>query len=58
MFNGDGLLDIYVSKELYDFEPERRKNKLYLNQGDFKFIEAAEKWGIADDQRSRQSVFF
>ncbi|MDA7570985.1 VCBS repeat-containing protein [Flavobacteriaceae bacterium] len=56
--NGDGLLDIYVSKELYDFEPERRKNKLYLNQGDFKFIEAAEKWGIADDQRSRQSVFF
>jgi len=56
--NGDGLLDIYVSKELYDFEPERRKNKLYLNQGNFKFIEAAEKWGIADDQRSRQSVFF
>ena len=50
--NGDGLLDIYVSKELYDFEPERRKNKLYLNQGDFKFIEAAEKWGVADDQRS------
>ena len=56
--NGDGLLDIYVSKELYDYQPERRKNKLYLNQGDFKFIEAAEDWGIADDQRSRQSVFF
>lgn len=56
--NGDGLLDIYVSKELYDYQPERRKNKLYLNQGNFKFIEAAEDWGIADDQRSRQSVFF
>ena len=55
--NGDGLLDIYVSKELYDFQPERRKNKLYLNQGDFKFIEVAEKWGVADDQRSRQAVF-
>ena len=55
--NGDGLLDIYVSKELYDFQPERRKNKLYLNQGDFKFIEVAERWGVADDQRSRQSVF-
>ena len=56
--NGDGLLDIYVSKELYDFEPERRANKLYINKGNFTFEEEAEKWGVDDKQRSRQAVFF
>ena len=56
--NGDGLLDIYVSKELYDFKPERRANKLYINKGNFTFEEEAEKWGVDDKQRSRQAVFF
>jgi len=56
--NGDGLLDIYVSKELYDFQPERRANKLYINKGNFTFKEEAEKWGVDDKQRSRQAVFF
>ena len=42
--NGDGLLDIYVSKELYDFQPERRANKLYINKGNFTFEEEAEKY--------------
>ena len=31
--NGDGLLDIYVSKELYDFQPELEnllKKRVYL----------------------------
>ena len=56
--NGDGLLDIYVSKELYDFQPERRANKLYINKGNFTFEEEAEKWGVDDNQRSRQAVFF
>ena len=56
--NGDGLLDIYVSKELYDFQPERRANKLYINKGNFTFEEEAEKWGVDDKQRSRQAVFF
>jgi hypothetical protein len=56
--NADGLLDIYVSKELYDFEPERRANKLYINKGDFKFEEEGKKWGVNDTQRSRQALFF
>ena len=56
--NGDGLLDIYVSKELYDFQPERRANKLYINKGNFTFEEEAGKWGVDDKQRSRQAVFF
>mgnify|MGYP001251877058 FL=1 len=56
--NGDGFLDIYVSKELYDFQPERRANKLYINKGNFTFKEEGEKWGVNDKQRSRQAVFF
>ena len=55
--NGDGFLDIYVSKELYDFQPERRANKLYINKGNFTFKEEGEKWGVNDKQRSRQAVF-
>ena len=30
--NNDGLLDIYVSCELYDDKPKLRTNKLYINQ--------------------------
>lgn len=56
--NGDGLQDIYVSKELYDFQPQRRANKLYINKGNFTFVEQAKEWGVDDKQRSRQAVFF
>ena len=56
--NNDGFQDLYISKELYDDDPDRRKNKLYINQGDNTFIDQAEKWGVADSQRTRQSVFF
>ena len=55
--NADGFVDIYVSKELYDFEPERRKNKLYINQQNGMFVEAAAQWGVDNDARTRQSVF-
>ena len=56
--NNDGLLDIYVSCELYDDKPELRTNKLYINQGNFKFIESAKSWGVDVDRRTRHSVFF
>jgi len=56
--NNDGLLDIYVSKELYDDKPDLRKNKLYMNQGNAKFIEQAEKFGVANSQRTRHATFF
>ena len=56
--NGDGFQDVYVSKELYDHDPERRRNKLYINQGNLTFKEEAKKWGIANSERSRQAVFF
>ncbi len=55
--NNDGLLDIYVTKELYDHKPELRKNKLYINQGNAKFIEMAEKFGVANSERTRSATF-
>ena len=56
--NNDGLLDIYVSCELYDDAPVLRRNKLYINQGSFKFKESASDWGVDVDRRTRHSVFF
>ncbi len=55
--NNDGLLDIYVTCELYDDDTERRKNKLYINKGNFQFEEQAASYGIDDAERSRGASF-
>lgn len=55
--NNDGLLDIYVSKELYDHKIELRKNSLYINQGGAIFKEMAEQYGIANTERTRHATF-
>ncbi|PCJ95558.1 MAG: hypothetical protein COA50_10040 [Flavobacteriaceae bacterium] len=55
--NNDGHLDIYVSRELYDDEPELRKNLLYINKGDGTFSEQAEAYGIANSERTRHATF-
>ncbi|MRI01122.1 hypothetical protein GH721_11330 [Kriegella sp. EG-1] len=60
--NNDGLIDIYVCRELYDDNLELRKNKLYINKGVNKegiptFKESAEKYGLADNQRTRHASF-
>ena len=58
--NNDGWLDIYVTRELYDDAPERRKNLLYINQKDAnspKFKEVAAEWGIEDTARTRHATF-
>lgn len=56
--NHDGLLDIYFSvsgpKEKY----KDRKNQLFINQGDMKFVEKASEYGIADEGYSSGAVFF
>ena len=54
--DGNGHKDIYVCRFLWD-QPDRRKNLLYLNQGDMTFKEAAESFGIADPGYSIQSTF-
>ena len=61
--NGDGWDDIYVTRELYDGQPDRRRNLLYLNNADRKegpgtFREVAAQAGVDDPARSRHAVFF
>lgn len=55
--NNDGLIDIAVSNHYYQ-EPEKRKNKLYINKGNSKFEEMGEELGLADPGYSIQTVFF
>jgi enediyne biosynthesis protein E4 len=55
--NGDGLLDIYVSYSGKG-SPDSRKNELWINQGNFKFSEKAEEYGLADPSNSSQGLFF
>ncbi len=56
--NGDGYIDIYVCRELYDDDQELRKNKLYINNGNLTFSEQATKFGIDNNERSRHATFF
>lgn len=55
--NQDGLLDIYVCASGFP-EPSKRKNLLFINNGDLTFTESAKKYGIDDDGYSTQAVFF
>jgi hypothetical protein len=55
--NNDGHLDIYVSRELYDENPNWRRNLLYLNKGDGTFEEKAEEFNIANTERTRHATF-
>ncbi|QNJ98187.1 VCBS repeat-containing protein [Constantimarinum furrinae] len=55
--NGDGFLDIYVSRS-GDMDPEKRKNALFINNGDLTFSERAEEYGLADESYSTQASFF
>jgi enediyne biosynthesis protein E4 len=55
--NGDGRLDIYICRSA-DAIPERRKNLLFINNGDLTFTEKAEEYGLADEGYSTQAAFF
>lgn len=55
--NNDGYEDIYVSCALY-LKPNKRENKLFINQGDNTFVEDAFTYGINDQGFSIQSGFF
>ncbi len=56
--NGDGWLDIYVTRGGWLERAEQRKNLLYINQKDGTFREEGGKWGIDDPGFSIASVFF
>ncbi len=55
--NQDGFLDIYICRSADD-DPEKRKNLLFVNNGDLTFREEAEKYGLADNGYSTQASFF
>ncbi|MCM4172390.1 hypothetical protein DHD32_12925 [Arenibacter sp. TNZ] len=61
--NNDGWQDIYVTRELYDGNPEIRKNRLYINtskdNSDNKttFKESAAEYGLDNSERTRHATF-
>ena len=55
--NGDGKLDIYICRSA-DAMPARRRNLLYINNGDGTFTEKAAEYGLADEGFSTQAAFF
>jgi len=60
--NNDGRQDIYVCATIYA-DPERRKNLLYINQGNNAdgipvFKEMAAEYGLDDDSHSTMASFF
>jgi hypothetical protein len=55
--NSDGKLDIYICRSA-DGDAARRKNLLFINNGDLTFTEKAEEYGLADPGYSTQAAFF
>ena len=55
--NADGLLDIYVCRSAAK-DPFKRKNLLFINNGDLTFTEKAAAYGIDDSGYSTQGAFF
>lgn len=54
--NGDGWLDIYVCQ--VDHGVKRGHNRLYINQKDGTFVEAARRYGLDFTGLSTQAAFF
>ena len=55
--NGDGFLDIYVSRSAAK-NPEKRRNQLFINNGDLTFTEMGKVYGVDDSGYSTQGAFF
>ena len=55
--NGDGFLDIYVCNS-GDVSGDRKKNELFINNGDLTFTERAKEYGLDDNGFSTHGSFF
>lgn len=55
--NGDGLLDIYVCRSAAK-DKEKRRNLLFINNGDLTFTERGAEYGLDDFGYSTQGNFF
>ena len=56
--NQDGWLDIYVCRSGPSKDKSRRINRLYINNRDNTFTEAAKEYGLDSAEYSIQSAFF
>ena len=55
--NGDGFLDIYVCFSGKG-NPEKRRNKLFINNGDLTFTDKAAEYGLNDPAYTTHASFF
>ena len=55
--NGDGWLDIYVCRSAAN-DPEKRKNLLFINNGNLTFTEQGSQFGLDDRGYTTQASFF
>jgi hypothetical protein len=55
--NNDGFDDVYVCAT-GSKDPEKRRNRLYINNGNLTFSEQAKNYGLADTSFSTQAAFF
>ena len=55
--NADGLLDIYVCRSTAQ-APNKRRNLLFINNGDLTFTEKGAEYGVDDSGYSTQASFF
>lgn len=55
--NGDGWLDIYVCRSAAN-DPGKRRNLLFINNGDLTFTEKGKEYGVDDSGYTTQGVFF
>lgn len=56
--NNDGFLDIYVSRGGWIDKDNLFSNLLYINNGDLTFTEKGQELGLADANRTIQTIFF
>lgn len=57
--NGDGWLDIYVCQSGFKILPrDKRRNLLFINNGDNSFTERAAEYGVDDLNESVSAAFF
>ena len=55
--NNDGLLDIYVCRSGPSQNADKKRNLLFINQGNLKFKEEAKRYGLDDPGNATTASF-